>query len=106
MERLTEKRRGQNVIPLRQMSLEKNFEFSLVKVSDNVSFLYGDVTNKLSAYEDTGLTPEEVEELKAFKAYFDDMYGKGLEIANWHLNGSLEPFDNFYDNACTKKKGK
>lgn len=64
MERLTEKRRGQNVIPLRQMSSEKNFEFSLAKVSDNVSFLYGDVADKLSAYEDTGLTPEEIEALK------------------------------------------
>ena len=35
-----------------------------------------------------------------FKQYFDEMYGKGLEIANWHLNGELEPFDNFYESAC------
>ena len=35
-----------------------------------------------------------------FKEYFDEMYGKGLEIANWHLNGELEPFDNFYESAC------
>jgi hypothetical protein len=28
------------------------------------------------------------------------MYGKGLDIANWHLNGALEPFDNFYESAC------
>ena len=54
---------------------------------------------RLAAYEDTGLTPEEVEALKAFKVYFDDMYGKGLEVANWHMNGNLEPFDNFYENA-------
>lgn len=64
MERLTEKRRGQNVIPLRQMSLEKNFKFSLVKISDNTSFLYGDPSDKLAAYEDTGLTPEEVRNLQ------------------------------------------
>ena len=37
--------------------------------------------------------------LKRFKEYFDDLYGQGLEIANWHQNGSLEPFDNFYESA-------
>ena len=35
-----------------------------------------------------------------FKEYFDEMYGKGLDVANWHLNGELEPFDNFYESAC------
>lgn len=35
----------------------------------------------------------------AFKDYFDDLYGEGLEIANWHLNGELEPFDSFYESA-------
>ncbi len=58
MERLTEKRRGQNVIPLRH-------EFSLVTAWDNVSFLYGDAADKLAAYEDTGLTPKGIEALKA-----------------------------------------
>ena len=35
----------------------------------------------------------------AFKAYFDDLYGEGLEVANWHMNGTTEPFDSFYDSA-------
>lgn len=35
-----------------------------------------------------------------FKDYFDELYGQGLEIAYWHQNGDLEPFDNFYDAAC------
>lgn len=46
----------------------------------------------------------EIEKLKAFKSSFDELYGKGLDIANWHLNGALEPFDNFYESAlqeCT-----
>lgn len=64
MERLTEKRRGQNVIPLRQMSLEKAPLFALVKISDNTSFLYGDAANKLAAYEDTGYEPEEITALQ------------------------------------------
>ena len=40
-----------------------------------------------------------IKSLSKFKVYFDDLYGQGLEIANWHLNGELEPFDNFYDSA-------
>ena len=38
-------------------------------------------------------------QLVAFKEYFKDLYGQGLEIANWHQNGELEPFDNFYESA-------
>ena len=38
-------------------------------------------------------------QLIAFKEYFKDLYGQGLEIANWHQNGELEPFDNFYESA-------
>lgn len=41
----------------------------------------------------------EIERLQAFKHYFDELYGKGLEVANWHLNGNTEPFDNFYESA-------
>lgn len=42
---------------------------------------------------------EENKRLKVFKEYFDGLYGKGLEVANWHLNGALESFDNFYESA-------
>lgn len=34
-----------------------------------------------------------------FKSYFDPLYGCGLEIQNWHMNGDTEPFDNFYEEA-------
>lgn len=37
--------------------------------------------------------------MKAFKEYFDELYGQGLEISKWHLNGALESFDRFYDAA-------
>jgi len=43
-----------------------------------------------------GLTEKQ---LLNFKKYFDELYGKGLAIANWHLNGHLESFDNFYESA-------
>jgi hypothetical protein len=38
-----------------------------------------------------------------FQMYFDTLYGQGLEIANWHLNGETEPFDNFYENALEEQ---
>lgn len=34
-----------------------------------------------------------------FKEYFDELYGQGLEVVNWHQNGEPEPFDNFYNGA-------
>ena len=46
-----------------------------------------------------------IAELKAFKSYFDELYGKGLDVANWHLNGALEPFDNFYESALQEMTG-
>ena len=39
-----------------------------------------------------------------FKTYFDALYGTGLEVANWHKNGALEPFDTFYENAMNYKE--
>lgn len=41
---------------------------------------------------------------RAFKEYFDKLYGQGLTVGNWHLNGALEPFDNFYDKAVGEMK--
>lgn len=37
--------------------------------------------------------------LKAYKDYFADCYGQGYEVANYHLNGDLEPLDSFIDGA-------
>ena len=42
---------------------------------------------------------KENKRLQRFKDYFDDLHNTGLGVANWHLNGSLEAFDNFYDSA-------
>lgn len=36
---------------------------------------------------------------KAYKTYYDKLYGQGYEVANYHLNGDLEPLDNFIDDA-------
>lgn len=68
------------------------------------------VLGKLAAYEDTDLMPDEVEELQGriehlqgFYDYMTELYGTGLEVANWHLNGDLESFDTFFDSADTMK---
>lgn len=43
---------------------------------------------------------DEFGKYKKFKEYFDDLYGKGLEVENWHMNGETIPFDDFYESAC------
>jgi hypothetical protein len=40
-----------------------------------------------------------LEQLQQFKEYFDSLYGNGLDVANWHLNGDMESFDSFYESA-------
>ena len=49
---------------------------------------------------------EEFLNLKRFKEYFDELYGKGLYVAGWHMNGNLEPFDSFYESAIENSKMK
>ena len=46
------------------------------------------------------LRPVNRERVEKFKEYFDDLYGKGLEVYGWHLNGEPKPFDDFYEDAC------
>lgn len=70
---------------LRNVAKEYKTSGTLTKESD-VSTLCSEVADRL-------------EELMNFKQYFSELYGQGLEIVNWHLNGDTEPFDNFYDSA-------
>lgn len=42
---------------------------------------------------------KELEKLNKFHTYFSELYGINLEVANWHQNGDLESFDNFFDSA-------
>lgn len=49
--------------------------------------------------------PTEIEAAKLaieaikFKEYFMDLYGKDLQVANWHLNGEFAPLDYFIESA-------
>lgn len=44
-------------------------------------------------------------QLYRFKKYWDELYGQGLEVAWYHYNGVLEPFDNFYESAIEYMNG-
>lgn len=76
MERLTEKRSGQNAIPLRQDGSNKWALCSAGMGYAPAQYLYGDHADRLAAYEDTGLEPEEIAEIleqhKGFKSAIND----------------------------------
>lgn len=55
---------------------------------------------ELESYKEIG-TIEEFRQAMRFKEYFMELYGEGLEVANWHKNGDLEPLVNFIDEACS-----
>ena len=76
MERLTEKRDGQNVIPLRQNGKIKWSICSAGLGDAPTKYLYGDHADRLAAYEDTGLEPEKIEKamdiVKSAVSAFED----------------------------------
>ena len=76
MERLTEKRDGQNVIPLRQNGKVKWSICSAGLGDAPTKYLYGEHADRLAAYEDTGLEPEEIEKamdiVKSAVSAFED----------------------------------
>ena len=47
---------------------------------------------------------DENEALRQFRECFDGLYGTGLDVANWHMNGDFEPFDTFYESALEFEK--
>ena len=48
----------------------------------------------------SALRPVSREQVEKFKEYFDVLYGKGLEVYGWHMNGEAKSFDDFYEDAC------
>ena len=63
MESLTEKRDGQNVIPLRQDRKVKWALCNAGKGDSSTQYLYGEHVHKLADYENTGYPPEQVVEM-------------------------------------------
>lgn len=48
---------------------------------------------------------KELPDYKKFYEYWRGLYGTGLQISGWHLNGELEDFDNFFDSAIEFMEG-
>lgn len=68
--------------------------------------LTGESANSFALAAELSETKAKLEELskdnaalKAYKDYFANCYGQGYEVANYHLNGDLEPLDSFIDGA-------
>lgn len=77
------------------MKLDKTMDIIIqcVLISDLNDDEKKNIIESLRNYE------KEYKRLKVFYNYFSELYGQGLEVANWHLNGDLEPFDEFYEHA-------
>ena len=78
-----------------------NYENTDLKEEVGVNILWSNVVERTLKKEvdKNAKLCEEIAELKRFKQYFDELYGTGLEVANWHLNGDLESLDNFINSA-------
>lgn len=81
MERLTEKRDGQNVIPLRKNGKVKWSICSAGLGDAPTEYLYGEHADRLAAYEETGMEPEEVRSQKELFDYlvFDSTPSEDIE---------------------------
>lgn len=77
------------------MNMDVDSLVNLVNKLDNVSF--GDCTNEvLSLVEDSS---DAIKKCMLLIEYWTKLYGEGLQVYGWHLNGDPEDFDNFYDSA-------
>lgn len=77
------------------MNMDVNSLIDLINKLDDVSSV--DCTNSvLSLVVDAS---DALKKYFAFTKYWSDLYGTGLQVSGWHLNGALEDFDNFYDSA-------
>ena len=49
--------------------------------------------------EDLIRLTQEVNGLRRFMQYWQSLRGTGLEVAGWHMNGQMEPLDDFINSA-------
>lgn len=77
------------------MNMDLNSVVDLIQKLDNVSSV--DCTNDvLSLIVDSS---DALKKCALFIKYWSDLYGEGLQVYGWHLNGDPEDFDSFYDSA-------
>lgn len=77
MERMTEKRNGLNVIPLRR---DGSPEWCVSQnQNDGTISVFGAAADTLAAYEDTGLEPSEIAEIQAENAKLRELLKLAME---------------------------
>lgn len=85
------------IAPERLKEIENLFSYE--NIEDFKKLMQENVQPFGLKYVPSPFVDNELIRLRRFKEYWDELYSKGLEIANWHMNGELESFDNFYDSA-------
>lgn len=103
---------GDDVYEALEKYIRINFDFrdTIRDLQSEISKLQSELDNNEIYEDDLGIRCENLEsendrlvgendKLQKFYDYMFDLYGKGLEVVNWHLNGDLEAFDNFFDSA-------
>nr|DAS52329.1 MAG TPA: hypothetical protein [Caudoviricetes sp.] len=103
MERLTEKRDGQNVIPLRQDRKVKWALCNAGKGDSSTQYLYGEHVHKLADYENTGYPPEQVVEMAKELAELKRQLppckaGDTIYVVPSKVNYDLNILHKYYDN--------
>lgn len=103
MERLTEKRDGQNVIPLRQDRKVKWALCNAGKGDSSTQYLYGEHVHKLADYENTGYPPEQVVEMAKELAELKKQLppcniGDAIYVVPSKVNYDLNILHKYYDN--------
>lgn len=77
------------------MNMDLDSVVDLIQKLDNVSSV--DCTNDvLSLVVDSS---DALKKCALFIKYWSDLYGEGLQVYGWHLNGDPEDFDSFYNSA-------
>lgn len=89
MERLTEERQGQWCIPLRQDGQHLWSLCSAGMGGASTEYLYGEYADRLAAYEDTGLEPEEIEDLASVR----EITPEAEYAINKHADSLIERMD-------------
>lgn len=77
------------------MNMDVHSVIDLIQKLDNVSSV--DCTSDvLSLITDSS---DAIKKCALFIKYWSDLYGQGLQVYGWHLNGDPEDFDNIYASA-------
>lgn len=87
------------VVGLLRRGKDSTDNILLVEIDNKTYMIKQRGLNFLNDIHEDNKDSQELQRLRKFKAYWDELYGTGLQVANWHQNSQLEDFDNFYDSA-------